>query len=168
MSGNQLQAQLMQQLHLPRLKSLQLIELALMHKSYINEAYVQQSQRKDELLNQHRRLAHLGDSMMNAAITDYLFQKFPHANQGVLTQKSQPLKARKGAVLYAQAVRLNCLCKMGVSVREQDKQGDMFGELFEALIGAIYLSSDRDFALTRDWFQTQCAGIIKQQLGEMS
>lgn len=36
--------------------------------------------------------------------------------------------------------------------------------MFEALIGAIYLESDRSFLVTRDWFQTQCSRVIKENL----
>lgn len=158
MSFNELQL-----LHLPPLNAYDLIELALMHESYINENCV--PKHKGERMTEHRQLAHLGDSIMNAAVTDYLFEKFPDADQGVLSNRSQPLKARKGAVLYAQAVGLDRVCKLGGSVRPQDRKGAMFGEMFEALMGAIYRSCDRDFGLTRDWFQARCATVIEQQLG---
>ena len=61
-----------QPLHLPILKGCKLIELALMHKSYINDAFPHDPRYGGELRTQHRRLAHLGDSIMNAALTDYL------------------------------------------------------------------------------------------------
>jgi dsRNA-specific ribonuclease len=40
----------------------------------------------------------------------------------------------------------------------------MFGEMFEALIGAIYLESDRSFSVTYDWFQTQCSRVTQEKL----
>ena len=154
-------------LHLPILKSCKLIKLALMDKSYINEAFPHDPQYRGELRIQHKRLAHLGDSIMNAAVTDHLFEKFPDADPDFLTKRSQRLKERRrGALLYAKAIGLDRICKLGKGICERDKAGDMFGEMFEALIGAIYLSSDRDFALTRKWFLSQCAGVIEQQLGE--
>jgi dsRNA-specific ribonuclease len=158
---------LQQYLHLPGFSSYDWIKIALMDKSYINEAYANNHQHKEQLRLHHRRLAHLGDSIMNAAVTDYLFHKFPQADPGTLTKTAQsPKERRKGALAYAHAVGLDRICKLGKGIGERDKQGDMFGEMFEALIGAIYLSSDRDFALTRKWFLTQCAGVIEQQLSE--
>jgi dsRNA-specific ribonuclease len=158
---------LQQQLHLPDFSSYDWIKISLMEKTYINEAYANNHQHKEQLRLHHRRLAHLGDSIMNAAVTDYLFHKFPQADPGTLTKMAQsPKERRKGALLYAKAVGLDRLCKLGNGICERDRAGDMFGEMFEALIGAIYLSSNRDFALTRKWFLTQCAGVIDQQLGE--
>lgn len=156
---------LQQQLRLPDLGSYDLIKIALMHKSYINEAYARNRQHNEQLRLYHGRLAYLGDSIMNAAVTEYVFNKFPQATPGTLTTTAQsPKERRKGALLYAKAVGLDRLCKLGNGINEQAKQGDMFGEMFEALIGAIYLSSDRNFALTREWFLTRCAGVIEQQL----
>jgi len=100
---------------------------------------------------------------MNAVITDYVFEKFPSAAPGTLTITAQsPKERRKGALLYAKAVGLDRICKLGKGICERDKAGNMFREMFEAWIGAIYWSSDRDFALTRKWFLTQCAGVIEQ------
>ena len=93
------------------------------------------------MLVQHRRLAHLGDGIMNTAVTDYLFFKFLDVDAGVLTEKSQPLKERKGAVLYAHAVGMSQVCFLGNGISKRDMQGDMFGEMFEALMGAIYLGA---------------------------
>lgn len=92
-------------LHLPPLNGYDLIELALMHKSYINERLMCFPARRKQQITEHKRLAHLGDSIMNAAVTDYLFEEFPNADQGFLSKLSQPLKAREGARLYAKASR---------------------------------------------------------------
>lgn len=155
-----------QPLRLPNLKSYNLIELALMHESYINETLMHPPDRRKQKITEHRRLAYLGDSIMNAAVTDYLFEKFPLADQGVLTKVSEDLKSRDAAGLYAQAVGLDRLAKLGNGVRKQDKAGNLFGEMFEALIGAIYWSCDREFGLTCNWFLDRCTGVIEDQLQE--
>lgn len=155
-----------QPLCLPNLKSYSLIELAMMHESYINETLMPFPDRRKQQLIEYRRLAYLGDSIMNAAVTEYLFEAFPNADQGVLTEISKDLKSRDATRLYAQAVGLDRLAKLGNGVRKQDKTGDLFGEMFEGLVGAIYWSSDRNFGLTRNWFQERCAGVIERQLQE--
>jgi dsRNA-specific ribonuclease len=32
--------------------------------------------------------------------------------------------------------------------------------MFEALMGAIYLESDRNFTVARDWFHQECGGLL--------
>lgn len=158
---------LQQRLHLPGLGTYDLIKIALMHKSFINEYYVHNCQHKEQAHLLHRRLAHLGDSIMNAAVTDYVFRQFPQADPDFLTKKSQWLKERRnGALAYAKAVGLDRICYQGRGIDDKARVGDMFGEMFEALVGAIYLSSDRDFALTREWFLARCAAVIEHQLQE--
>jgi ribonuclease-3 len=152
------------QLCLPMLQTYSFVELAVSHKSYINEAYAQDPTERSWMLVQHRRLAHLGDGIMNAAVTDYLFRQFLDADAGILTEKSKPLKERKGAVLYAHAVGISQVCFLGNGISDGDMQGDMFGEMFEALMGAIYLGSDRNFSVARDWFHAQCGAVIKQRI----
>lgn len=154
------------QLCLPELQMYSFVELAVSHKSYINEAYAQDPTERSRMLVQHRRLAHLGDGIMNTAVTDYLFFKFLDVDAGVLTEKSKPLKERKGAVLYAHAVGMRQVCFLGNGISERDMQGDMFGEMFEALMGAIYLGSDRNFSVARDWFHAQCGDVIEQQISK--
>ncbi|MBD2065943.1 hypothetical protein H6F93_00035 [Leptolyngbya sp. FACHB-671] len=154
-----------QRLQLPPLKDYETVLLALSHNSYTKEAHENQPQLSQKLRLQHKRLAHLGDGIMNAAVTDYLFHEFPDADQGNLTQKSQPLKERrKGAYWYALHVGLDQICRVGGSINETAKKGDMFGEMFEALMGAIYLESDRNFSVARDWFHDQCGVVIEQQI----
>ncbi len=155
-----------QKLKLPPLEKYEQICIALCHNSYINEAYVNEHEPRKKLLTETKRLAHLGDGIMNAAVTDYLFRKFPKADQGELTEVAKPLKMREGAVLYAKAIGLNNpeICRLGNGVTEENQKGAMFGEMFEALIGAIYWESDRNFSVPRDWFQTRCNKVIEQRL----
>ncbi|MEA5448586.1 ribonuclease III domain-containing protein [Leptolyngbya sp. CCNP1308] len=108
-------------------------------------------------------MAHIGDSIMNAAITDYFFHRLPKAAQGILTSKTMPFKERRrGAVSFAKEVGLSdpTVCRLGKGISDKDLDGDMLGEMFEALMGAIYLESDRNFTVARDWFHKECGGLL--------
>jgi dsRNA-specific ribonuclease len=69
---------------------------------------------------------------------------------------------RRGAVPFAKEVGLSDLnvCRLGKGIGGKDLEGDMLGEMFEALIGAIYLESDRNFTVARDWFHKECGGLL--------
>jgi dsRNA-specific ribonuclease len=157
------------QIHLPPLESYDLIELALSHNSYINDNYSHHPVQRQKLITEWNRLAHLGDAIMNAAATDFIFRAFPDADKGVLSEKGKLLKERQGAVLYAKAVGLDQprICNLGNCVDEKQKEGDLFGEMFEALMGALYLTSDRNFTLVREWFYDQCSVVIEDQLNKI-
>jgi len=44
-----------------------------------------------------------------------------------------------------------CLLGKGERQRDEAEQIEMFGEMFEALLGAIYLEFERDFCKTKTW-----------------
>jgi dsRNA-specific ribonuclease len=52
------------------------------------------------------------------------------------------------------------VCRLGKGIGDKDLEGDMLGEMFEALMGAIYLESDRNFTVARDWFHQECGGLL--------
>ena len=56
-----------------KFKDLNLLKLALTHKSFNNK-------------NNNERLEFLGDSILNSCISKYLFSKFPEINEGLLTR----------------------------------------------------------------------------------
>jgi len=152
-------------LYLPKFQDYSLIELALCHKTYLNEKFAQDENTKQQRLKDHKRLAHLGDYIMNVAIGDYVFRRFPDCEVGILNNKAQPLKERRtGALAYAKAIGLDQpgICQFGGSINEPARKGDLFGEIFEALMGAIYLSSDRQFTVAHDWFYAHCTETMER------
>ena len=50
-------------------KDKSLLDLAFVHKSYVNEA--------NDKSEQNERLEYLGDAVLELAVTDYLYHKFP-------------------------------------------------------------------------------------------
>jgi len=91
----------------------------------------------------NERLEYLGDAVFGAIIAHYLYQRFPFKDEGFLTQMRSKLVNRS---------HLNSLSrKMGLDnmVQYYNESGSGFkslhGDVFEALIGAIYLDKGFDF-----------------------
>jgi dsRNA-specific ribonuclease len=140
---------------LPNFQQTALLEIALTHPSYIYEDLKLNREQKDQKERQYRRQAILGDSIFNAAVVDYLVDdRFPTLNQGDITNKFKNLiVSRKQHFEFAQELKLRQLCLLGRGERDRDETGqkDLLGEMFEALVGAIYLGFERDFSRARDW-----------------
>ncbi len=134
-------------------KQTQLLEIALTHPSRIYENINLTQEQKGLQEREYRRLAILGDSILNAVVIDYLHDHFPDLNQGALTKWKSDLVMRKKASEFARKLNLRELCLLGQGERARDESGqvELFAEMFEALFGAIYLEFERDFSRARDW-----------------
>jgi len=101
---------------------------------------------KDPVCNaiNNERLEYLGDAVLSAVIADYLFKKFPLHSEGPLTEMRSKVVCRD---------HLNKLSrKMGlekfVVVESHTEPKSIHGDVFEALIGALYL--DKGYKKTKD------------------
>lgn len=136
-------------------KKTKLLEIALTHPSHIYEDNNLNRQEQDLQERKYRRLALLGDSIFNAVVIDYLVDddSFPSLNQGDITVLKSNLVSRKKHFEFAGQLQLKDLCRLGQGERGRDGSGqvELFGEMFEALLGAIYLEFERDFSRARNW-----------------
>jgi ribonuclease-3 len=110
-------------------ENISLYELALVHSSASIEV-------KGQKLN-NERLEFLGDSVLGAVITDYIYRKFPLKEEGELTNLRSKLVSRKHLNELGQTLGLAELLKFHPSRGTEAKS--IYGDAFEALIGALYL-----------------------------
>lgn len=116
--------------------NIELYKLALIHKS----ASVEYGGRS---IN-NERLEFLGDAVIEAITSDYLFIEYPHYDEGRLTKLRSKLVSRQSLNAIA--------CKIGldkhiISSRSVGiTQKHIFGDAFEAMMGAIYLDQGYDFS----------------------
>ncbi|SHE62207.1 RNAse III [Marinitoga hydrogenitolerans DSM 16785] len=120
---------------------------ALCHSSYSND-YTS----KGRKINSNERLEFLGDSVLNLIIAEHLFKNFD-LNEGDMAR----IRATVGSelILFDAAKRLNLGDYILLSKNEEKFGGrekhSIISDLFEAIIGAIYLSlgfeKARSFAL---------------------
>lgn len=109
-------------------KKLNLYKLAFYHRSTFNE--------QSEMAQNNERLEYLGDALLNSISAEYLYHKYPGANEGFLTKMRSKIVKRKTLNYIADAMGLDTLLmefnKTHISV-------SMLGNALEALIGAMYL-----------------------------
>ncbi len=110
-------------------KNIFLYKLAFTHKS---GCYQSQSGQRFN----NERLEYLGDAVLGAVIAAYLFKKYPHADEGFLSETRSKIVKRN---------HLNKLsAKIGLTSFIQKKNDNLYyksinGDVFEAFIGALYL-----------------------------
>jgi len=119
-----------------KLKNKDLLIQAFCHRSYLNE-------NPDFYLNHNERLEFLGDAVLELAVTEYLFQKYPDKSEGELTNWRAALVNAKQLSQIAQGLDFNefLLLSKGESKELGKARQYILANVFEALVGAIYLDS---------------------------
>ncbi len=85
----------------------------------------------------YERLEFLGDSILGSVIAAYLYKKVPTASEGYLTQMRSKIVSREHLNELGKELNLIRFVKSNI---DQTNVGDnIHGNIFEALIGAIYL-----------------------------
>ncbi len=83
----------------------------------------------------YERLEFLGDAMLGSVIAAYLFKESPQENEGYLTQMRSKIVSRKNLNDIGKKLNLIKFLKN----TNQSTGNNIHGNIFEALIGAIYL-----------------------------
>ncbi|WP_407404569.1 ribonuclease III [Chryseobacterium sp.] len=108
---------------------------------FYQEAFSIKSSSKNHDVN-YERLEFLGDSVLGTIISCHLFHTYPKANEGYMTQMKSKIVNRKNLNKLGEDLKLISLLQhtnSGVALGE-----NISGNLFEALIGAIYLDLQYD------------------------
>ena len=117
--------------------NIELYKLALIHKS------ASITLDNGQHIN-NERLEFLGDAVIETVTSDYLFIEFPDKNEGFLTQMRSKMVSRQS--LNAVAKRLGLDQHVITNSTNNSSQKHIYGDAFEAMIGAIYLDQGYDFA----------------------
>jgi ribonuclease III len=124
----------------------ELLELAMVHSSYINE-------KPGLVRDSNERLEFLGDAVLGLVIAEKLYQDLPESAEGELTQLRSALVRRETLAGMARMINLGEYLTLGKGEQSgggRDKPANLAGA-FEALIAAVYLdqgiSTARQFIL---------------------
>ena len=90
----------------------------------------------------YERLEFLGDAMLGAVIASHLFMEVPSGDEGYLTKMRSKVVSREH--LNELGRDLNLLKLLKTSIPLDQFGGNIHGNVFEALVGAIYL--DRGYS----------------------
>ena len=110
--------------------NIELYKLALIHKS---ASFVL----SDGSQINNERLEYLGDAVIEAVTSDFLYIEFPDQPEGVLTQLRSKIVSRQS--LNALAVKLGLDKLLVAHSGATISQKHIYGDAFEAMMGAIYL-----------------------------
>jgi ribonuclease III len=140
-----------------------LLRIALIDLSTLNQAGISQSER-ESYTRQYQRLAIIGDALFDAVLIDYLFEVNHQLNKKDIDDWRQKVASRESLTKFA--VELG-LPSFSSSWNKKDRQSPeqqpaIWGEMFEAVIGAIFLELDRDFGQLSKWL---CDRFIRPSIG---
>ena len=114
-------------------KNPELLERALTHTSYANEAKTP--------TKQNERLEFLGDSILSFVVADHLYAAHKSYPEGELTRIRAGLVCEEALFVYAQEIDLGAHLRLG---KGEERTGgrtrpSLCADAFEAVIAAIYL-----------------------------
>jgi len=91
----------------------------------------------------YERLEFLGDSILGSVIASYLYKKVPKGSEGYLTQMRSKIVSREH--LNELGKDLNLIQFVKSNIGKSNVGDNIHGNIFEALIGAIYLDKGYTF-----------------------
>ncbi|MAZ73476.1 MAG: ribonuclease III [Flavobacteriaceae bacterium] len=115
-------------------KDISIYEIAFTHRS-LNE------KNSKGIPQNYERLEFLGDAMLGSVIAAHLFKKVPSGDEGYLTKMRSKVVSREHLNELGRDLQLIKLLKTNIPTKQFG--GNIHGNIFEALVGAIYL--DRGF-----------------------
>lgn len=119
----------------------ELLILAFVHRSYYNE--------QRQFLKEHNeRLEFLGDAVLGLLIAEYLYKSLPSTPEGDLSTLRSKLVEAPSCVAYIQRLGVAQYLLLGKGEQRNSGRGrdTIHADLFEAIIGAIYLDGGLDMS----------------------
>lgn len=138
-----------------------LLEQAFIHRSFINE-------NPRTGLAHNERLEFLGDAVLELVVTEYLYEKYPHQNEGDLTAYRSALVNAVTLGDLATSLGFNDMMKLskGEAKDVHRARSSILADAYEAFVGALYL--DQGYVKASDFITKTLLGmtddIIKKGL----
>jgi len=94
----------------------------------------------------NERLEYLGDAILGAVVADLLFKKYPFKEEGFLTEMRSRIVSRENLKILARKIGIDEMLRKNAG---PGTYRSMYGDAFEAYIGAIYL--DKGYRITQKY-----------------
>ncbi|MEI6380551.1 MAG: ribonuclease III [Cyanobacteriota bacterium ELA615] len=118
-----------------------LLDLALTHPSY-------------SPIENYQQLEFLGDAVVRLISAELLLEEYPLTNVGQFTAIRSVLVSDKTLAQWADALGLEQFLLMsGQSAKDSSGRSSRLAEMFEAILGALYLSTN-NMSLIRPWLDS--------------
>jgi len=115
-----------------------LLELALTHASTGAQA-------------DNERLEFLGDAALDLIVAEELFRAHPDLAEGDLTELKAHVVSRPALARAARVLELEPAARIGLGLRRRALPASVLANLYEALLGAVYLDAGLDAARAFAW-----------------
>ncbi|MDR1001167.1 MAG: ribonuclease III [Clostridiales bacterium] len=121
----------------------ELLEQAITHASYAHENNMEEH-------NQYERLEFLGDAVLELVVSEALYTRFPNYAEGQLTKFRASLVCEASLSKLSREMGVEPFLKLGKGeeVAGGRQRDSLLADVFEAILGAIYL--DKGFDAARD------------------
>jgi ribonuclease III len=148
---------------IPTFKRDDLLKIALIDLSTLNQAGISQSER-EIYTKQYRRLAIIGDALFDAVLIDYLFKVNDELSKEDIDDWRQEVASRESLTEFAVELGLPSFSSSWSKKDRQspEKQPGIWGEMFEAVVGVIFLDRSRNFGELSEWL---CDEFIRPAIG---
>ena len=115
--------------------NIELYKLALVHKSASLDI--------EGISINNERLEFLGDAVIECVTSDYVFIEYPEYDEGALTKLRSKMVSRQSLNTVACRLGLDkcIICSRSVNINQKH----IYGDAFEAMMGAIYLDQGYNF-----------------------
>lgn len=142
-------------------KDPELYEIALTHRSYLNERGQRQYTQHNE------RLEFLGDAVLELVVTEYLYKNYTDP-EGVLTNWRSALVRTESLSEVAATLGLEKFLRLSKGEKKGSKRArlQILANTLEALIGAIYL--DRGYESARNFISDNIISTLPKILDDGS
>jgi ribonuclease-3 len=118
-----------------KFKHQELLELALTHRSSLNET--------TSIKQSNERLEFLGDAVLELWVSEYLYKNFTTSPEGILTNLRSQIVRTENLALVAESFQLGdyIYLSKGEETHGGRHNQSILADAFESLLGAIYLDS---------------------------
>lgn len=143
----------------PTFNNPQLLKIALTHRSALNEPRLHQ-------IDSYERLEFLGDAVLELSTSEYLFNRFPNADEGTLTNYRSSLVKTETLSQIAQQLEVGPKIKMSKGeIKSKGRENkSILADAMEAIIGAIYL--DQGYSAVSKFLATHLFPLLDKILAE--
>ena len=115
---------------------------SLMREAVTHRTYAMENQLKYD----NQRLEFLGDAVLEIILSEFIFSRYPTADEGMMTKLRSALAQQDALATLARRLELGDFLLMGHGERDSGggERDSTLSDLFEALLGAIYLDGGLD------------------------
>lgn len=135
----------------------QLLVLAFTHRSFFNE-------HREEIEGHNERLEFLGDSVLGLIVSGYLYNHLPSRSEGHLSHLRAHFVGAESCMQYMHQLGCTEILLLGKGEAANVGRGRerILADLFEAIIGAIYL--DGGFQKAEEFFLTHFKQVVDEAM----